>query len=97
MGTLEDILDRLRERQGILNEKYGITAIGVFGSYVRGEQSSESDLDILVEIIRPISLLELVGAEIYLSEALGLKVDLVPQRSLREELRETVVQELVRV
>lgn len=95
MKTLEGISATLREHQGYLDEKYGVRVDGIFGSYVRGEQGMESDLDILVEILRPISLLELVGAEIFLSETLGIKVDLVPRRSLREELREAVLREMV--
>jgi predicted nucleotidyltransferase len=50
-----------------------------------------------VEFLRPVSLLELVGAELYLSEVLGLKVDLVPRRSLRPELREIVLSQAVPV
>ncbi len=95
MKTLEDISAVLREHQGYLDERYGVRVVGIFGSYVRGEQRAESDLDILVEVLRPISLLELVGAEIFLSEALGMKVDLVTRRSLREELRESVLREMV--
>ena len=49
----------------------------------------------MAEILRPISLLELAGAEIYLSEILGARVDLVPKRSVREELRETILQEAI--
>jgi predicted nucleotidyltransferase len=69
--------------------------VGVFGSYVRGEQKGQSDIDLLVDILHPISLLELVGAEIYISEILGTKVDLIPKRDVREELRETIFAETV--
>jgi predicted nucleotidyltransferase len=69
--------------------------VGIFGSYVRGEQQEESDLDLLAEILHPISLLELVGAEIYLSEKLGVKVDLIPKRNVRKELREAIQQEAI--
>lgn len=51
----------------------------------------------IVEILKPISLLELVGAELYLSEVVGLKVDLVPKRSLRAELKEAILKEAVAV
>jgi hypothetical protein len=69
--------------------------VGIFGSYVRGEQKSVSDLDLLVEPLRPISLLELVGAEIYLADVLGIKADLVPKRDVRAELRESILREAV--
>ena len=95
MKTLNEIRTILRQQGDIVAEKYGIAVVGVFGSYVRGEQDSQSDLDLLMEKLRPVSLLELVGAEIYLSGILGMKVDLVPRRTVREELRESILREAV--
>lgn len=95
MKTVDEIRDVLRQHQPALVERYGIAVVGLFGSRVRGEAGPDSDLDLLAEILRPISLLELVGAELYLSDVLGMKVDLVPKRSLREELREIILQEAV--
>lgn len=95
MKTLDEIRRILREHRDVLAERYGVAVVGIFGSQVRGEVSGESDLDLLAEILRPISLLELVGAELYLSDVLGVKVDLVPKRSLREELREIILQEAI--
>lgn len=95
MKTVEEIRTIIRGHKDVLAERYGVSVIGMFGSYVRGEQRGGSDLDLLAEILRPISLLELVGAEIYLSETLGVKVDLIPKRSLREELREIILKEAV--
>ena len=93
MKTLDEIRQAIKSHQNVLARKYGVEAVGVFGSYVRGEERAGSDLDLLVEMLRPVDLLELVGAEIYLTEALGVKVDLVPKRSLRVELRETILKE----
>jgi hypothetical protein len=95
MKTLNEIRTIIGQHGGLLAEKYGVTIVSIFGSYVRGEQGKGSDLDLLVEILRPISLLELVGAEIYLSEILGMKVDLVPKRDVREELREAILEEAI--
>lgn len=61
--------------------------LGVFGSYARGENDANSDLDILVEFGVRISLLDLVGLEQDLSESLGLKVDLVTERALSKYVR----------
>jgi len=97
MKTLDEIRSMLKENRSVLAEEYGIAVVGIFGSYVRDEQTPESDLDLLAEILRPISLLELVGAELYLSDVLGVKVDLIPRRNLREELREAVFKEAVSV
>lgn len=97
MALLDEIRKNIRQHSSILAERYGVSVVGIFGSYVRGEEKTGSDIDLLAEILKPISLLELVGAEIYLSEVLGLKVDLVPKRSLREELWESILRETVDV
>jgi predicted nucleotidyltransferase len=97
MKTLDEIRTIIRQHRNVLAEKYGVAVVGVFGSYVRCAQKDRSDIDLLVDILRPISLLELVGAEIYLSEVLDAKVDLVPKRDVREELRETIFAEAVAI
>jgi predicted nucleotidyltransferase len=97
MEKLDEIRIIIKKNRDVLAEKYGVAVVGVFGSYVRGEQREKSDIDLLVDILHPISLLELVGAEIYLSEILGLRVDLVPKRDVREELRETILAEAVAI
>ena len=95
MKTLDEIKGIIKQHRSALAERYGIAVVGMFGSYVRGEQKSASDLDLLVEFLRPISLLELVGAEIYLAEVLGIKTDLVPKRDVRAELRDSILKEAV--
>lgn len=95
MKTLDEIRAIIRQHQDVLELRYGVRVVGLFGSYVRGEQGKSSDLDLLADILRPISLLELVGAELYLSEVLGMKADLVPKRDVRAELRESILKEAV--
>ncbi|MBE0411212.1 MAG: nucleotidyltransferase family protein [Anaerolineales bacterium] len=95
MKTLENVRVLIRKHQTILEERYGVKIVGLFGSNVRGEQKPDSDIDILADILRPISLLEFIGAELYLSELLDMKVDLVPRRALREELRESIFAEMI--
>jgi predicted nucleotidyltransferase len=70
--------------------------IGVFGSFARGENRKESDLDILIYLDKSnkISLLDLIGAEQELSKALGIKVDLITERSLNPLLRPYVEKDL---
>ena len=95
MKVLDEIKTKISESRDILTERYGVKVIGIFGSYTRGEQKKRSDIDLLAEIEKPISLLELVGAEIYLSELLKTKVDLVPKEDIREELKEKILKETV--
>lgn len=97
MKTVEQIRAAIRQHQEVLVERYGVKVVGLFGSYARREHRKRSDLDLLVDIVRPISLLELIGAELYLSEVLGVKVDLIPKRGVREELRETIFREALSI
>ena len=97
MKTLDEIRSSIRQHQDVLLERFGVCVTGVFGSYVRGEQKRTSDLDVLVDILRPISLLELVGAKLYLCDVLGVEVDVIPRRSLRRELRDAILSEAVPV
>jgi predicted nucleotidyltransferase len=90
MKTLDEIRNIIREHRNVPPQKYRVAVVGVFGSYVRSAQKDQSDIDLLTDILRTISLLELLGAEIYLSEVPGTRVDLVPKRDVREELRETI-------
>jgi len=71
MKTLEEINNMLKKYKEELKEKYGVKEIGIFGSYVRGEQDEESDLDILVEFERPIGFIRFMKLENSLSELLG--------------------------
>jgi predicted nucleotidyltransferase len=93
--TLDEIKEIIIKQKIELREKHKITEIGVFGSYVRGEQKNKSDLDILAKFGEPISLLDLVGAEIYLSDLLRMKVDLVPKEDIRHELKDIILNEVV--
>ena len=67
----------------------------MFGSYVRGEQTPESDVDILVSFDEVPSLLKFVGIENYLSDLLGVKVDLVMKRVLKPFIGEYILREVI--
>ena len=97
MKTITEIRQILQVQKSYLAEKYGVTEIGVFGSYVRGEQRPDSDLDILVELEAPprISLMGLVNLENYLSDLLGLKVQVTIKRNLKPRLSPYILQEVV--
>jgi uncharacterized protein len=60
----------------------GATKVAVFGSYVRNEETPESDIDVIMDFERPIGLLEFVGIEQDLSEQIGVKVDLLTEESI---------------
>lgn len=75
MKDLATILAELRVLQPELKKRYPIREMGVFGSYVRGEQREDSDLDVLVDLGNGMTLIDLAGLQLELGEALGLKVE----------------------
>jgi len=80
-----------------LRREYGVSEIGLFGSYVRHEQTEESDLDVLVEFEESVGLFDLVGLENELAERLGVDVDLVTKDSLKPRIKARVKDDLVYV
>ena len=97
--NLAEIQCSLREQEPFLAEKYGVRVIGVFGSYVRQEQRPDSDLDLLIELDRPpkISLIGLIELEDYLSQVLGVKVDLAIKTNLKKRIGMRILQEVIAV
>ena len=89
-----DIEDLKRKILPIL-QRYGAKRAGLFGSYVRGDMREDSDIDILVEIEKDISLLDFVGLKLDIEEALGLKVDLVEYNTIKPLLKERILKEQV--
>jgi len=97
MRRLEEIQEILRQKKPILRERFKVKEIGVFGSFVRGEEKDTSDLDILVELERPVGLIKFVGLQNYLSDELGEKVDLVTKSALKPRIKENILSEVVYV
>lgn len=84
----------MKKQMKHLKEKYFVKRLGIFGSYSRGEETPESDIDILVEFSEVKSLLELIGIENELSEALKIKVDLLTEKAISPYLIEGIRREL---
>jgi uncharacterized protein len=86
----------LRQYLPTLREHYGVCFMGVFGSYVRGEQQRGSDLDLLVEFDdRPLTLLQFIALEHYLSDLLEVKVDLVERSTLKPTIGRHILAEVM--
>jgi predicted nucleotidyltransferase len=95
--TLEEIRQTLRQKMPELAKRYSVKSLGIFGSYVRGEARSTSDLDILVEFDHAPTLLEFIQLESDLSEQLGIQVDLVMKKALKPNIGRYVLEEVVAV
>ena len=98
MKTLEEIKKELVKHKEGIRKKYGVRILGIFGSYARGEQKEVSDIDILVEIERPIGLrfFELWDD---LEAILGVKIDLLTVKAVKQKplLWESIKEDLVYV
>jgi predicted nucleotidyltransferase len=94
MKTREEIKETLKKAKPILQEKFKVKEIGIFGSYVRGEESEESDVDILVEFSEPVGW-EFIDLKEFLEEILGRKVDLVTVRALKPQLRDKILKGII--
>lgn len=97
MRTLDEIKEILQAQKPYLTEKFGVTEVGVFGSYVRNEQRPDSDVDILIELERPpqISLIGLVELQYYLSDVLETKVDVALKKNLKKRIGKRILGEVV--
>ena len=93
----EIVLAKLRGLKPRAAVSYKVKELGMFGSFARGEQSDQSDIDVLVEFEEGADLFDLMGLTLYLEEELQRKVDVVSKRALREELRGSVLREVVAV
>lgn len=86
------VTKRLREMASQLDRDYGVSRIGIFGSYARGEARSDSDLDVLVEFRKPVNLFEFSRLKTYLSQQLNITVDLVTPAALKPLIRNEVLE-----
>ena len=98
MKTIEEIKRILKEHKEEVREKYGVVIVGVFGSYARGEQNKTSDVDIIVELEKPIGL-KFYELWDYLENVLGIKVDVLTLSALKQKslLWESVKEEILYV
>ena len=96
--SLEEIRRIIQEHKPILAKEFQVKEINIFGSYVRGEETSDSDVDILVEFEKPIGL-KIVDLKDYLEQILGIKVDVVSKKAVirRPRLWKYIKEELVSV
>ncbi|MBM3241844.1 nucleotidyltransferase family protein [Candidatus Poribacteria bacterium] len=91
----EEILELLKSLKDEARQRYKAELKGVFGSYARGEENEDSDVDVLVDFLDNATLFELVGLGDFLEEKLNCKIDIVSQRAVREEIRPYIYRDLV--
>jgi len=94
MKKFEEIKKLIMDHKNDLEGDYGVTEIGLFGSYIKGKQQNASDVDILVEFQEPIDLLTFIHLKNQLSDLLGVNVDLVTKKALKPKIGERILREV---
>jgi len=93
--SIETIKKILKRKKTEMARKYHVRTLGLFGSYARGEQKKGSDLDLLVEFQRPVGLIKFMSLENYLTDLIGVKVDLVCKDALKPRIGKNILHEVV--
>jgi len=92
---VQTLTEQLKIVAGEVQRRYRAEILGIFGSYVRGEERETSDLDVLVRFAKGATLFDFVGLADFLEEILGIRVDVVPVDALRAEIRDRILREAV--
>jgi predicted nucleotidyltransferase len=91
-----DALALLRQHEPIIKKRFGVAKIGIFGSYARGEERPESDVDVLVTFKKGQKTFDhYMNCKFYLEDMFGRKVDLVMKGAIKKRLKEYILREVV--
>ena len=93
----DEVLALLRAHKPVLERRFGIVDLALFGSFARDSATAGSDIDILVRFDGPATSKRYFGAQFYIEDLLGRSVDLVTDSALRRELRPYVEREAIHV
>lgn len=96
-SNLQIVTSSLGRQLPALRREFFVDKVGVFGSFVHGDANSDSDVDILVDLSRPISMFRFLDLEEKLSRILGRKVDLVTTRALKPAIKDEILNEVIYV
>lgn len=88
--------NKLSQLKVLLKERYPIASMALFGSYARNEQTPTSDVDIMVEFDGKIGV-KFIDLANELEKALGIKVDLVSKKGIKEQYLNTILSDLIYV
>ena len=90
-------LQKIKKIVAPLLRRRGVVKAGIFGSYARGEQKKRSDVDLLVETKKSMSLFDFVGLKLALESRLKKKIDLVEYKAIKPLLKRSILKEEIRV
>ena len=93
----EDVLELLRSHKQTLNERFGVSEMSLFGSFARDEATEHSDIDVVVKFGEPPDWRRYFGAQAYLADVFGRRVDMARRHELRKEILPRVDLDLINV
>ena len=96
MLTRKDILSKLSELKPLLHKDYAVREIGLFGSFSDNSFTENSDIDILVDLERPIGW-KFFSLELYLGKIFNRKIDLVTKNALKDQIKENILEQVTYV
>lgn len=97
MKNIEEIKKILSKNKIQFQNNFKVKEIGIFGSYLKSEQTKKSDLDILVEFESPVDFFDYLELEEHLTNLLGIKVDLVMKKALKPNIGRNILEEVIYV
>jgi len=93
MLSTTEIESKLQEIKPVLTERFHVSKIGYFGSYARGQQTDNSDLDLVVEFSQPVGW-AFFTLESFLEQSLGLSIDLITKNGLKDRIKESILNQV---
>ena len=99
MKSLKEIKSRLKALNPVLKKNFSVDTIELFGSYIRGEQTEKSDLDVLITFLEPnnVDLFKFIELRLFLKDQLGVDVDLIEKTALKPRLKGPILEEAIKV
>ena len=99
MKSLKEIKRRLKVLNPVLKKNFSVKTLELFGSFVRGEQTEKSDLDVLVTFSEPnnVDLFKFIELRLFLKDELGVDVDLIEKDTLKPRLKDRILEEAIKV
>ena len=93
--SIDEIKTKIKENEAFLKEKYQVDKVFLFGSYAKGEQTAESDIDLLVDFQNVIDMFEMVDLQEYLQNLFSKKIDLGTKNGLKSFIKQSILKEAI--
>lgn len=90
-------IENIKEKILPVLKKHGIKKAAICGSFARGEESEDSDIDILVEVAEDLSLLDFVGIKLEIEKIVGREVDLIEYNTIKSAIKENLLEEEIAI